>query len=62
MRQEAQEPLSLPLVLHLHRQLFHYSDGRGGYLKTDPNRIVPYEGGHREIILTLRRRRRQSSC
>jgi Fic family protein len=50
MRQETHEPLSVPLVLHLHRLLFHYSNGRGGYLKTDPNRIVSYERGHREII------------
>jgi len=49
-RAESREPLSVPLILHLHRLLFHYSDGRGGYLKTDPNLIVSYESGHRETV------------
>lgn len=48
--QESSEPLSVPLVLHLHRLLFRYSGGRGGYLKTDPNLIVSYERGRREIV------------
>lgn len=50
MGQESREPLSVPLILHLHRLLFRYSEGRGGYLKTDPNLIVSYEGGQREIV------------
>lgn len=33
MRMEAFEPLSLPLILHLDRQLFEHAGGRGGHLK-----------------------------
>jgi Fic family protein len=50
MRTESHEPLTVPFVLHLHRLLFHYSDGRGGHLKTDPNLIVSYESGRRETV------------
>lgn len=50
MRLDRYEPLSVPLLLHLHRQLFEHSGGRGGYLKTDQNYIVSYESGHREIV------------
>jgi Fic family protein len=52
MRLEAYEPLTVPFVLHLHRLLFHYSDGRGGYLKTDQNLIVSYENGRRKTVFT----------
>jgi Fic family protein len=50
VRVDHYEPLSIPFVLHLHRQLFQHAGGRGGYLKTDPNYIVSYERGHREIV------------
>lgn len=50
MRLEHYEPLSVPFVLHLHRVLFQHSGGRGGHLKTDPNFIVSYESGEREIV------------
>ncbi|HEX3391996.1 MAG TPA: Fic family protein [Solirubrobacteraceae bacterium] len=52
MRLDAFEPLSVPLLLHLHRLLFHYTDGRGGHLKTDQNLIVSYESGMREVVFT----------
>jgi Fic family protein len=52
MRMEAFEPLSQPLILHFHRQLFEHAGGRGGYLKTDENFIVSYESGHREVVFT----------
>lgn len=52
MRLTDYKPLSVPLLLHLHRQLFHYVDGRGGYLKTDQNLIVSYENGRREVVFT----------
>jgi Fic family protein len=52
MRMEAFEALSLPLILHLHRQLFEHAGGRGGHLKTDENFIVSYESGHREVVFT----------
>ncbi|MGI8729933.1 MAG: Fic family protein, partial [Solirubrobacteraceae bacterium] len=44
------EPLTVPFVLHLHRQMFAYSGGRGGHLKTDENLIVSYQSGEREIV------------
>src|SRR5215211_67751 len=50
MRLDGYEPLSVPFVLHLHRQLFEHAGGRGGYLKTDENFIVSYESGHREVV------------
>ena len=50
MRVDRHEALSMPFVLHLHRQLFQHAAGRGGYLKTDPNFIVSYESGHREVV------------
>lgn len=50
LRNEEQEPLSVPFVLHLHRQMFMYSGGRGGHLKSDENLIVSYEGGSREVV------------
>ena len=50
MRLDSYEPLSIPFMLHLHRQLFQHTGGRGGHLKTDPNYIVSYESGHREVV------------
>lgn len=50
MRLETYEPLSVPYVLHLHRLLFAHSGGRGGYLKSDQNLIVFYEGGARHVV------------
>ncbi len=52
MRLDRYEPLTVPLVLDLHRQLFEHAGGRGGYLKTDPNFIASYESGHREVVFT----------
>jgi Fic family protein len=52
MRLESYEPLTVALVLHLHRLLFQHSDGRGGHLKSEENLIVSYEGGSREIVFT----------
>ncbi len=50
MRTETLEPVTLPYVLHLHRQLFRHANGNGGHLKTDDNLIVSYEHGHREVL------------
>jgi Fic family protein len=50
MRADGQEPLTVPLLLHLHRLLFHHSGGRGGHLKSEENLIVSYESGRREIV------------
>ncbi len=52
MRADTHEPLSVPFILHLHRELFKYADGRGGHLKTDQNLIVSYETGSREVVFT----------
>jgi Fic family protein len=49
MRLDSYQPLTLPFVLHLHRQLFQHAGGRGGYLKTDENSIVSYQRGYREV-------------
>lgn len=51
MRADTLEPVTLPYILHLHRQLFRYTD-RGGRLKTDENLIVSYEHGYREVLFT----------
>jgi Fic family protein len=52
MRAANLEPVTIPYILHLHRQLFHYTDGGGGHLKTEENLIVSYEKGHREVLFT----------
>lgn len=52
MRLDAYEPPSVPLLMHLHRLLFHYTDGRGGHLKTDQNLIVSFETGVRQVVFT----------
>jgi Fic family protein len=52
MRLDSYEPLSIPLVLHLHRLLFDHADGNGGHLKTDQNLIVSRESGRREVVFT----------
>lgn len=44
------EAVSVPVLVHLHRRLFGHLDGGGGRLKTDPNLIVSYEHGNREIV------------
>ncbi len=44
------EPVSVPWLTHVHRHLFGHVDGGGGRLKTDPNLIVSFEHGHREVV------------
>ncbi len=46
------ERIRVPYILHLHRQLFRYTDEGGGRLKTDQNLIASYEHGHLEILFT----------
>jgi Fic family protein len=50
MRAQDYEPPTVPFVLHLHRLLFHHTDGHGGRLKSEENLIVSYESGRREIV------------
>lgn len=49
---ETFEPLTIPYTLHLHRLIFHHTDGRGGHLKSSQNLIVSYESGRRETLFT----------
>lgn len=50
VRVRGAEALSVPFILHVHRQLFRHVDGGGGHLKADQNLIVSYEGGMRTIL------------
>ncbi|HEU4705837.1 MAG TPA: Fic family protein [Solirubrobacterales bacterium] len=43
MRAESLEILTVPRLLELHRKTFAHTDGRGGYLKREDNRIVNRE-------------------
>jgi Fic family protein len=52
MRAATLEPVTVPYILHLHRELFQHTDGGGGHLKTDENLIVTYEQGHRQVLFT----------
>jgi Fic family protein len=52
MRATTLEPITVPYILHLHRQLFGHTSGGGGQLKTDQNLIASYERGYREILFT----------
>jgi len=47
---DRQEPMSAPLILGVHRDLFRHTEARGGYFKTDDNLIVSYEKGFREEL------------
>ena len=52
MRQERPEPISVALILHLHRQILGHVDGGGGRLKTGQNPIVDLRGGTRDVLFT----------
>lgn len=52
MRATRVEPITVPYILHLHRQLFRYTAGGSGQLKTAQNLIASYEHGHRQILFT----------
>lgn len=45
-----QEPMSVPLILSVHRHLYRHTKARGGYTKTNDNMIVSYEKGYREVL------------
>lgn len=49
MRTDA-EPVSVPLILHLHRRVFAHVDGGGGRFKRDDNEIVSWEGGRKHVV------------
>jgi len=44
------EPMSIPLILHYHRQIFQHVDGRGGSFKSDDNAIVSFETGRKQVV------------
>lgn len=50
-RVDAQERMSVPLILRVHRDLFRHTEARGGYLKTDDNRIVTRDENGMQITL-----------
>jgi Fic family protein len=51
MGRSTPELVSVPLILWLHRQVYVYSGGRGGHLKTENNVIVRYgEDGRRVVV------------
>jgi Fic family protein len=53
LNQQDPGKLSVGLILHLHRLLFSYSAGRGGYLKSDDNLVVDsLPDGSRQIRFT----------
>ena len=52
MRATNLEPITVPYILNLHRQLFGYTGGIGGQLKTDQNLIASFGHGRREIVFT----------
>jgi Fic family protein len=52
MRATTLEPISVPYILHLHRQLFQHTGGVAGQIKTEQNLIASYEHGYREILFT----------
>jgi Fic family protein len=45
-------PMTVGLILSVHRQLFEHTGGRGGHLKTDDNFIVSFASGRREVLFT----------
>jgi Fic family protein len=51
IRTEPPERMSVPLILSIHRDLFRYTEARGGYLKTDDNRIVERDENGMRVVL-----------
>lgn len=51
MQTDDLEPLTVPRLLEFHRQMLAHTDGRGGFLKQEDNRIAgPDPAGGRRII------------
>lgn len=51
VRAEPPERMSVPLILSIHRDLFRHTKARGGYLKTDDNRIVSRDENGMRVVL-----------
>jgi Fic family protein len=45
------QPISLPLVMHLHRRLFAHTGGRGGHFKTEDNAITTHDEQGRRVLI-----------
>jgi Fic family protein len=48
---DSPERMNLPLILSIHRDLFRYTEMRGGYLKTDDNKIVTQDESGMRVVL-----------
>ena len=44
------DPITVPLILHVHRSIFRHVDGHGGDFKRDDNQIGSYEDGQRVVV------------
>jgi len=51
IRTEPPERMSVPLILSIHRDLFKHTGVRGGYLKTDDNKIVTRNDDGMRVVL-----------
>ena len=51
VRTKPPERPSVPLILSIHRDLFRHTKARGGYLKTDDNRIVSRDENGMRVVL-----------
>jgi Fic family protein len=57
LMREDPEPISVPLILHLHRRIFEHVGGRGGHFKTDEVDIVSWEHGSKQVVFKTVRAR-----
>jgi Fic family protein len=51
IRADPPERMNLPLILSVHRDLFRYTEMRGGYLKTDDNKILTQDENGLRVVL-----------
>ena len=48
---DRRDPPTVPFALHLHREIYRHTDGRGGYMKEEDNQITRRaDNGQREIV------------
>ena len=51
VRTDPPERMTVPLILRVHRELFRHTAARGGYLKTDDNKIVTRDEHGMRVVL-----------
>lgn len=51
VRADPPERMSVPFILSIHRDLFRHTEARGGYLKTDDNKIVSRDESGMQVVL-----------